>query len=271
MIGGVCEVPQQAVGRKSGSRLLQSKGRIPVGRLRWGFAVGAVVALVVFGSVTNVGRGRYGWGSFWSQFGVQDRARYLKDIWTMIVNYDDLYGHLPPRVVYNEAGQACHSWRSLAIQFGPSYLGRTSLDTKISWQDPSNREWAESPESWFCWQSSVDSLNTRVVAVSGTGTPLDANPSLRLADLPHDTILLLTVAHSGVHWMEPGDIDIEDIERALKDNNDGLGILVLFADGEVWQFAKSVPPSELKRFSTIAGARLHDRDKSLAAFRVRRF
>lgn len=198
--------------------------------------------------------------------------KHLKYVWIMLENYDDTYGHLPPRIIRNAEGQEFHSWRSAILHFGGSYPGRRPPpDLTVSWRSPENQQWAMESEYSYCWRSSDRPLETAVTAVSGAGAPWNIDPMVRLSDLPSHTILLVSIAHSGFHWMEPGDVDIAAVDEALRVESDELGILVVFADGEVWQLNPTVPSSHLKPFFTTDGARKLDRETMLGRFRLRRW
>jgi hypothetical protein len=80
-------------------------------------------------------------------------------------------------------------------------------------------------------------------------------------------ILFVEVAHSGVHWMEPGDITLEGMADSIREGLDGDGFHVAFADGEVWFLSRDVPMANLRPFFTLDGARKHDREDILGPYR----
>jgi hypothetical protein len=115
----------------------------------------------------------------------------------------------------------------------------------------------------------VDSTNTRVVGIAGPGTPFDGERICRLTDIDSDTILAIEVADFDRHWMEPGDLSLDEVPEAITKGIDGQGVHVLFADGRVWYLRADVPLDDLKKFFTIAGAREHDREQVLGPYAVR--
>jgi hypothetical protein len=109
-------------------------------------------------------------------------------------------------------------------------------------------------------------------AITGPGTAFDpAVPPPRLKRLPNDLILIVRVERSDTHWMQPGDLSIEqlvpsDETRRLLLGKDGY--VVLFADRERWVLSGKLPIKDLCRFCTIEGAKQADREEILGAFRI---
>jgi len=108
-------------------------------------------------------------------------------------------------------------------------------------------------------------------AVTGPGTAFDSAALSSLRQLPEDVVLIVQVGRSDTHWMEPGDLRIdqlipsEETKRLLFTND---GYVVLFADGERWVLSRETPIWELCKFFTVAGAREFNRDQILAPYRV---
>jgi len=93
-------------------------------------------------------------------------------------------------------------------------------------------------------------------------------------DLPYDVIVVLEVADSKTHWMQPGDYNVTDLlayRGRIGDHLHGLladRLHVLFADGEVWALDTSSPIADLQPFLTITGAKSHDRGQLLGPHKV---
>ena len=115
-------------------------------------------------------------------------------------------------------------------------------------------------------------------AITGPGTAFgDGETELphSLDDLDADTIVVVEVRDSAMHWMAPGDFDIRTMPRTIN-APDGRGISsrfragfhVIFADGAVWRLSHDTPPAALEKFFTIEGARRFDRDELLGAYRA---
>lgn len=142
------------------------------------------------------------------------------------------------------------------------------VDYDARWDAPANRNFKSMLLSIYCWRGddgSPESFYTNVVAVTGPGTAFEAGREVHRADLDNDTILAVEVANSGVHWMEPGDLDVGAVPPSIIRGLDGGGVHVLFADGSVWFLDADTPLDDIAKFFTIAGAKQFDREKILAA------
>jgi hypothetical protein len=133
------------------------------------------------------------------------------------------------------------------------------------WDDPEN-EWLMG-KAVYCYRltepPSPQNLHTNVVAITGPGTAFDGDRECRLEDIDSDTILAIEIAESGTHWAAPGDLAIDQVDASILEGLDGHGVLVLFADCEVWFVPADVPLEDLANFFTIEGAKEHDRDQVL--------
>jgi hypothetical protein len=83
------------------------------------------------------------------------------------------------------------------------------IDFGDRWDDPVNRWLCHSLFYAFCFSPEADlpeRFHTNVVAITGPGTAFDDERDCRLADIDDDTILVIEVASTDVHWAEPGDL-----------------------------------------------------------------
>jgi hypothetical protein len=121
-------------------------------------------------------------------------------------------------------------------------------------------------------------VTTNVFAITGPDTAFESGDDprfskYRLRDVPADCILLMEVADSHTHWMEPGDYNVADLlaaTGALGDTVHGVikdRIHILFAHGEVWALSPKTPMDAVKPFLTITAAKTANRE-SLAPYRV---
>ena len=194
----------------------------------------------------------------------------LKQIWLTLSNFNDTYEGLPPAVRRDKAGRRLCSWRFQILPFLESWMGSPKMEFGEPWDSQANRYWAELRMPTYCWSSeegSPEQFHTSVVAVTGPGTPFGHDRQNRLQDMDGATILVVEVAHSGIHWMAPEDLSLDSIPDSLVHGPDGVGFHVLFADGQIWFLSASVPLEELQKFFTLDGAKTHDREQVLGPYR----
>lgn len=116
-------------------------------------------------------------------------------------------------------------------------------------------------------------------AVTGPGTAFGDGKHERphsLNEMDADTLLVVEVRNSGLHWMAPGDFDIRTMPRTINaPNGRGIssrhraGFYVIFADNAVWCLSHETPFEELEKFFTIESAKRHDREEVLRPYAVR--
>lgn len=211
-------------------------------------------------------------------------------------NASDVYKRLPDPI--RRAGNAdsplglrsepnaeqLYSWRFAIIPYIASY----KMDAAFghSWRDPLNARWRTVPQPYAYdgWGDGVADrrdpntipTETSAFAICGPGTAFgdgDTELPRSLEDIDEDTILVVEVRNSGIHWMEPGDFDIRTMPRAINDP-DGRGISsahdsgfhVVFADATVWYLRNDTPFEELAKFFTVDGAKANDRDTVLRPY-----
>ncbi len=182
---------------------------------------------------------------------------HLQQIGMAIMNYDDQRGHLPPPFEPDENGRPVHSWRVLLLP----YLGEHSLYESYArdepWDGPQNSRLSDMmPDVFRCPSDSGDSAAARTsetsyVMLVGPGTPFDGPRPPALADLQRrgETILVVELHASGINWLEPRDMTVEELRDLLDSGRAGpgrrtnhpRGINVLFADGSV----QTLPEEEL--------------------------
>jgi hypothetical protein len=193
--------------------------------------------------------------------------------------FDDARRRLPAAVFASPDGKPLSSWRfQVAPYWGINWLGRQYYDA--AWDASINAQ-PRSMGYYVNWTKFLDDSpsTTNVFAISGPDTAFEVgeHPSFskyKLINVPGYCILLMEVADSKTHWMQPGDYDVTKLLAAtgrLGDTVKGLlkdRVHILFADGEVWALSPDMPIDALKPFLTITAAKNADRDKQLAHYRV---
>ena len=183
-----------------------------------------------------------------------------------IVNYESAHGTLPPAYLTDKNGKPMHSWRVLILP----YMGYNDLyeryDFSEPWDGPNNRRLAaEMPEVYRCPDYDGDNeFATNFVAVVGEETAWPPGNSVQATDFAdgrHHTILIVEVADSDIHWMEPRDMSVNqaitgvnvDRRRGISSNHSG-GACVGMADSSIRFLSDDVTPEALKAALTISGA-----------------
>ena len=113
--------------------------------------------------------------------------------------------------------------------------------------------------------STVDDSDTSYAMVVGPGTISDgptATKIERIADGAHNTIMVVEVAGAGINWLEPQDLDADELGPEIEDPFGPVGgmssdhpsvVNALFCDGTVHSIDKSIDEGLLKALTTIAG------------------
>jgi prepilin-type processing-associated H-X9-DG protein len=166
----------------------------------------------------------------------------------------------PPANIADQTGIAHHSWRVAIVGF----LDQPAFIRKYHWDEPWNgprnsllvRE--ATVRTFHCPSDPDDSSNTSYVVVVGPHTLFPGTASRGPKDIKRaggaaETVLVIELPKSGIHWMEPRDLKYEDAARGRGITGDRIAsvhfwtgeeetINVCFADGhasliEVAEFA----------------------------------
>ena len=159
----------------------------------------------------------------------------LKQLALALLNYHDVYGCFPPAYTCDEAGTPMHSWRVLILPFLMEEALYRQYDFSQPWNGPNNRRLAsDACKSLFQCPSAglEDTPFASYVAVVGPGAAWPGRDSLRntpfalreYSDFESlNTILLIEIADSDIHWMEPRDLTLDQALRGIEPES-GLGI-----------------------------------------------
>ncbi|MEJ7640341.1 MAG: hypothetical protein WKF75_20835 [Singulisphaera sp.] len=118
--------------------------------------------------------------------------------------------------------------------------------------------------AFFYWCPSGDGRKTKqtdYLAVIGpeTAWPGRTGRSLKeITDDPAGTILILEVAHSGIHWMEPRDPTLDDVLSSGLGSNHAGHVNALFANGQVRKVRTGIARSTLRALLTVNGGETVD-------------
>lgn len=187
----------------------------------------------------------------------------LEQIATAVSLYEADYGSFPPPYTTDAEGNRLQSWRTLLLPYLGEEALYESLELDEPWDSEANRLWHGTPvDVYQCpADSSGDSTNTSyVMIVGGEGVFDDGKPrkAVEVTDGASATILLVEVTGGGIHWMEPRDLQWEEMDfavngtKSISSEHEG-GAHVMMCDGSVKFLKDDMPPAEVRALATRAG------------------
>ena len=180
-----------------------------------------------------------------------------------------------------------NSWRSnTSLHMYPNSFPDTNLNSYEEFESTvynKKLEWNKKPNitshyACYCWTEDPNSPEysmTNGMTLVGKDTITDALRSktfptdVKEIDKILDLIVYVEVNHSGVHWMQSGDLDIENVPEDFTKGMTGLGVAVMFLDGDIWFIDRKCPLENIKTFMTLTGARENERDALLKPYCLR--
>jgi type II secretory pathway pseudopilin PulG len=195
-------------------------------------------------------------------------ASNLQAIALAIQKYEAEHGSLPPAYVADASGKPLHSWRVLILPYlgsGYDHIYRR-YDFNQPWDGPNNQQlFGAIPAEYVC-PADPDArakreTNYMVAVGKRTMFPREksaARTSLR--DGVQDTLLLVETPATGVCWLEPRDLDADQMLFKI---NGKVGVEIGSAhpggahvctvDGQTHFLTDSAPPDALQAMTTIDG------------------
>jgi hypothetical protein len=192
----------------------------------------------------------------------------LQQISLAVHCYAQAYHCLPPAYIADHDGHPLLSWRVLILP----YLGENDVFKKVRlnepWDSPHNREVfqkATGPNYYFhCCSATSPECDTSYVMVVGRNMTSDGPHSVRLGDIKDgasNTILLVEIKNSGIHWAEPRDLAFDSMSFRVNDPNwKGVGSYhngvahVALCDASIRSINDNFEPRVLKSLLTINGS-----------------
>ena len=202
---------------------------------------------------------------------MRTHCRYtLKQIGLALQSYHDKYGSLPPPYVPDASGRPMHSWRVLLLPFLDHQPLYDQYRFDEPWDGPNNsRLTKQSPDIYRCPADDDDGPKgseheTSYVVIVGprTAFPGDKCVSLRdVTDYSGNTILVVEVHNSGIHWMEPRDLHVTQMAPGINPaKGQGIsskhrgGANAVMADGSVkYLDAEKLTAEDVLSLLTIDG------------------
>jgi hypothetical protein len=201
----------------------------------------------------------------------------LRNVALGLIVYEDAWRCFPPAYARGPGGKPWHSWRVLLLPFVEAEPCYKQYDFHEPWDGPKNRQLAEKmPDRYRCpsvpYADGKPTLMTSYVAVTGPGTMWPGSESRTLRGLGEDrgkTLLLVEIADSDIHWMEPRDLRLDELLRdesaanQLRSNHKVYpgyffrpedGVQIAMADASVHLLPGRFSKEGLKALATIGGA-----------------
>lgn len=181
-------------------------------------------------------------------------------------NYHDLYGSLPPAYIADDDGKPMHSWRVLLLPFLDMRNLYRDYHFDEPWDGPNNSALAAKVRTirYFECPAAGSTDETSYVAVTGPQTMWPGAKATKLSDIKDgtsNTIILVEVHNSGIHWMEPRDLDMSELAMAVNSpaghsiasGHKGGWAHVVFANGQTRAIDSTASPKAIRAALTIAG------------------
>ena len=187
----------------------------------------------------------------------------LEQIATAVSLYEADHGCFPPPYTTDADGNRLHSWRTLLLPYLGEDTLHESLELKEPWDSESNRLWHATPVDLYQCpaDSSGSATDTSYVMIVGGEGVFDSDQPRKAVDVTDgvsQTILLVEVTGSGIHWMEPKDLLWEEMEfaingtKSISSEHKG-GAHVMMCDGLVEFLKDDTTPDEVRALATRAG------------------
>lgn len=191
----------------------------------------------------------------------------LTNIMVAMNSYSAKYGCYPPAYTVDKQGRRMHSWRTLLLEFSDRDL-YAKYNLNQPWNSPGNLAVADmmkrrGPYRCPSEQGEIPT-DTNYVMLVGPQAFSDGPHGRKQEEITDglaNTIAVVEMAPSGIHWTEPRDLDVSEMSFKINDpDSAGIrsshagGAFVLFADGSVqYLTVHSEAEKFLKELSTIDG------------------
>jgi prepilin-type processing-associated H-X9-DG protein len=192
----------------------------------------------------------------------------MSNIALALQQYEINNGTFPPAYIADANGKPMHSWRVLILP----YIERQNLYAQYRfdepWDGPNNSQLHGERVRLYECPSSINPIRTETsyLAVTGPQTIWPGATTTKISDIkdgPGNTIILVEAHNSGIHWMEPRDLDITTMPMTVNSSK-GLSISsahthhgpfanAAFADGHIQALPNTTPAKSLRAALTISG------------------
>jgi prepilin-type processing-associated H-X9-DG protein len=190
-------------------------------------------------------------------------ANNQKQLMLALHNYHDVYRSFPPAHLKDASGKPMHSWRFLIHPFLVASPLYSQYNFAEPWNGPNNSKLSDRFNGLLTCPSGGKPGFTNYVAIVGPGTAWPEGGQLRFPDIKDgtvNTLMIVEIADSDIHWMEPRDLPVEELAAWLDPKhkprllgNHIEGGMVAYADGHVELLSREVTIKRLKALVTAAG------------------
>lgn len=196
----------------------------------------------------------------------------LKQIGLALFNYEQANKCFPPAYLADKDGKPMHSWRVLILP----YLEQNDLYEEYRfdepWDSPHNKALAaRMPSVYQCPNDAKPGDTQSSYAMIVGPHAISDGPTARhiseVRDGLSNTILVAEAARAGINWMEPRDLNTEEMTYCIWQSGDESGksmkndvssshsgvANVVFGDGSVRSLSAMIDPDKLEALMTIDG------------------
>jgi hypothetical protein len=197
----------------------------------------------------------------------------IRHIGLALINYEKQYGSFPPAYIADRQGKPMHSWRVLILpQLGENKLYKQYRFDE-PWDGPNNSKLHDQMPDYFRCPSDFYNERgniTNYVAVVGDETAWPGQRGRRISEIkddPSQTALVVEVIDSGIHWMQPDDLQFKSMSMEINypkgsgvsnaissDHASGIALMVLIdGTGRACGGIMDDPPEKIRAMLTIDG------------------
>src|SRR5262249_18476914 len=128
-----------------------------------------------------------------------------------LLNYQEVYGSLPPAYVTDAEGKKLYSWRVLILPYLEQPALYEAFDKTKAWNSPENAALSHQIIPVFESPGDPGELCS-YFAIAGRGTAFEGSKAIGFRDVTDglsNTICVVEARNTGHTWAEPYDIDLD--------------------------------------------------------------
>ncbi len=188
-----------------------------------------------------------------------------------IACYHDDKGHYPPAYLADEQGRPMHSWRVLILPYMELSDLYQQYDFSEPWDGPHNRTLAAQMPRVFAFSplERPGNTTTNYLAVVGPETAWPGAMGATtdsIGDGLATTILIVENLGADVHWMEPRDLRLADMELQVNSprgvSSPYVDSAVAMLDTSLYRLKAGTRPDTLRALLTAKGGEALSYDDS---------